>query len=139
MNTATFRTYIELLGMEHTWIAAQLDVGVRSVEYWTAVPKHGKPERRPPFDAEELVLYWVDQFDQIVSNVVDSVADYRDEYGEPPREVDLRRYVTEASFTRGEGDGTMSHSMHNALLRQIAFALAVEGYEVSVNWVPVEE
>lgn len=134
MNTATFRTYLEALGIEHTWIAERLGVSVRTIEYWTAVPKPDKPAKCPPFDAEELVLEWADRFNEIVDSTVEHVLDMIEQQGTPPEGVDLARYVNEESFRVGEGPGDLSLSMHNALLRQLVLALQAEGLEVNVSW-----
>lgn len=139
MNTATFRTYLELLGLEHEWIANRLGVNVRSVERWCAPAKPGKREHTPPKMAADFILALVDKLTRYVDEAVDGVQAYRDEFGDAPESMDLRRYVTAQSFRIGEMAGAgFPHGFHNAVLRQIALALHEEGYRVDVDWVPVE-
>lgn len=120
MNTATFRTLCETMGIEQSWVAEELDVGVRSVRRWCS-PR----ETYVPKFAEEWILEWWEHYQGLVGLEVARI-----------RAVGAPAVLTR--FDSGEGDesfGLMpTLSMHEALLGLALLVAASEDLDVEIEW-----
>lgn len=128
MNTATFRTMIEMMGMEQAWIADQLGVTERSVRRW-ASPNNNIPV---PFGIEDWVNEWWDRFGALCENAIGGALELREGHGS-----ELARYASRDSIKKAGVD--MPLSMHSALIGLIAFMLSGEGLDFRVSWTKTDD
>lgn len=122
MNTATFRTLCETMGIEQGWIAEILDVGVRSVRRWCSPRETYVPEF-----AADWISDWWDRYQVLVGAEV----------------ARIRGAGASATWTRFESDLEVEAdglvptlSMHEALLGLVLADLAREDLDLdlAIEW-----
>ena len=128
MNTATFRTLAETMGMEQAWIADQLGVAVRTVARWHS-PSYGQV---PEF-ASVWVIGWWERFQGLLGQVVDQFAENVEEYGDPAVTV-VSRFATEEAYAASGPEHGLAWSMHQAYVGLLVAALEFEGVTALVEW-----
>ena len=92
MTPAEFKTIRESLGLTEKWIADHSDVNLKTVEYWEsgrmAIPK----------EAEKMFANIDRLLDKSVAKVLTQIEEVEKVRGEPPDEVMLLRYRTDADL-----------------------------------------
>lgn len=125
MNTATFRTLCETMGIEQGWVAEELDVGIRSVRRWCSPRETYVPEF-----AEAWILDWWDRYQDLVAAEVSRIL----AAGEP---ATLTRFETVEDLEAGGLVPTLS--MHEALLGLVLAALESEDLDLAIEWNDAED
>lgn len=122
MNTATFRTLCETMGIEQSWVAEELGVGIRSVRRWCSPRETYVPEF-----AADWISDWWDRYQDLVAAEVARI-----------RAAGAPAILTR--FDTGEGDVNVglvpTLSMHEALLGLVLAALAREDLDLdlAIEW-----
>lgn len=127
MSTAMWRTLVETMGMENSWIADELGVGQREVRRWASA----NPRGPVPGFARDWILDWWQLFQDRVADEI-NVALELEELEGPISYASLARYKSAESLARaGE---TMPHAMHDALVGLVAFGLDQADIQPQIVW-----
>lgn len=132
MNSATFKTYRETLGLEVKDLAAWMGVDRKTVQRWEN-PQAGDV---PAWAARKMLERW-DRLIFSISSALEYLDQQEQEQGSAPEAVEMRRFKTDASCQRVNGLGTDA-KRHAISVGIIAAALQAGGYETRLDWVPVE-
>lgn len=132
MNSATFKTYRETLGLEVKDLAAWMGVDRKTVQRWEN-PQAGDV---PAWAARKMLGRW-DRLIFSISSALEYLDQQEQEQGSAPSTVEMQRFKTDTSCQRVNGLGTDA-KRHAISVGIIAAALQAEGYETRLDWVPVE-
>lgn len=130
LNTATFNTFVHLLGLTAAEISQRLNVNLRTVQRWLS-----GESSVPEFVAEwisELVGWVCDTVD----TAVEAIADMVEKHGEPDG-VDLVRYQNTTSAERA--GITVPLSVHTTAVGMIAVEVVGMGLTPVVSFAPDEK
>lgn len=120
MNTATFRTLIEQMGMPRQWIASELEVNERTVRRWLSPDHDTLPDG---------VASWVMRQLRAFEDFID--AEYSKPVDADAPQVTILRVPGEAHAT---SVGGMPASMVNAARGALARELMAGPRPVTIDW-----
>lgn len=124
MNSATLKTLRELVGLSQQQAADLVGVSLRSWQYWESPTG---PNAKP-----DVAAALVGRLTRI-QDVVDSIPDYN-RMSEPPTEVVVTRYRSEADLNAAHPGYPGGLVAHAAAIRQIVARLDSLGVEGRVVW-----
>lgn len=129
MNCAEFKTIRETLGLTVQTVADELGVDKRTATKWEL-------DTQPSAKAVTWILSkWQIRMEQL-QRVLDQLAAFEDEYGEPDT-VELTRYASRVSAERS-GVTLDELNATASTVGQIALLCELFDYPWSVKWVRVE-
>jgi len=132
LNSATFKTYRETLGLEVKDLAAWMGVDRKTVQRWEN-PQAGDV---PAWAARKMLERW-DRLIFSISSALEYLDQQEQEQGSAPEAVEMQRFKNRCVLPARKRLGTDA-KRHAISVGIIAAALQAGGYETRLDWVPVE-
>ncbi|MBB4072033.1 hypothetical protein [Canibacter oris] len=131
MNSATFKTFMAACGLDSTSFAEFAGYNPRTVRRWCLTidpPEHAVA-------ALEELAYRIIEMQQVI---LDGVDDEAERVGGDPETVTVARYRDAEEYALLQPDTGIPFEVHCALVNFVTMSLVAEGYEVEVQYPPLE-
>lgn len=127
MNSATFKTLLDALGLSSREFAELTGANPRTVRRWCY-------EIDPAPRAVETVTWLTKAFTDNLNKTRDGLKKIETEQGVAPEFVELARYRSEENYRQYEEDDLLPWLAHCGLISFLAVALMADGYKVKVKY-----